>query len=41
MRLAPIVLLLPLALAGCSSCGSSNPPPPSSNSTPPNPIGQP
>jgi hypothetical protein len=31
MRLALIVLLIPLALAGCLSFSSSNPPPPASN----------
>ena len=37
MRLAFIVLLLPLALAGCLSFSSSNPPPPRSNTTVVNP----
>jgi hypothetical protein len=33
MRLALIVLLLPLALAGCLSFSSSSPSPPASNTT--------
>jgi hypothetical protein len=33
MRLALLVLLLPLALAGCLSFSSSNPPPPAQNTT--------
>ncbi|HUN42711.1 MAG TPA: hypothetical protein VMU81_20650 [Acetobacteraceae bacterium] len=33
MRLALLVLLLPLALAGCLSFSSSNPPPPQHNTT--------
>ena len=31
MRVALLVLLLPLALAGCLSFSSSNPPPPAQN----------
>lgn len=33
MRLALLVLLLPLALGGCFSFSSSNPPPPAHNTT--------
>lgn len=33
MRLALIVLLLPLALGGCLSFSSSDPPPPAHNTT--------
>ncbi len=33
MRLALLVLLLPLALAGCLSFSSSDPPPPAHNTT--------
>jgi len=33
MRLALLVLLLPLAFAACVSLNSSNPPPPASNTT--------
>jgi hypothetical protein len=33
MRLALLVLLLPLALAGCLSFSSSNPPPPARDTT--------
>jgi uncharacterized protein YceK len=33
MRLALLVLMLPLVLSGCFSFSSSNPPPPASNST--------
>jgi len=33
MRLALLVLLLPLALGGCLSFSSSSPPPPASNTT--------
>jgi hypothetical protein len=33
MRLTWIVLLLPLALAGCLSFSSSNPPPPATHTT--------
>jgi hypothetical protein len=33
MRLALLVLLLPLALGGCLSFSSSDPPPPAHNTT--------
>jgi len=33
MRLALVVLLLPLALGGCLSFSSSDPPPPAHNTT--------
>ncbi|HEY8288263.1 MAG TPA: hypothetical protein VIG49_03270 [Acetobacteraceae bacterium] len=38
MRLALVLLLLPLALSGCLSFSSSNPPPPAHNTVvvPPN-----